>query len=88
MQDLDRLKTVATTRTRDLEELQQRMNDLTARFDGIAGRINAGQGTIGQFMVNPQLSEALAGTTTEFQAILKDMQANPRKFFTVRLALF
>jgi phospholipid/cholesterol/gamma-HCH transport system substrate-binding protein len=70
MQDLDSLKTVATTRTRNLDELQQRMNELTARFDGIAGRINAGQGTIGQFMVNPQLSQALAGTTTEFQAIL------------------
>lgn len=88
MQEIDGLKAAVNARTGDLKELQERMDDLMARLDGIASLINAGQGTIGQFRVNPQLFEALAGTTGEFQALMKDMRANPRKFFTLRLALF
>jgi phospholipid/cholesterol/gamma-HCH transport system substrate-binding protein len=51
-------------------------------------KINSGQGTLGQLMVNPQLYEALTGTTREFQSLAKDMRANPKKFLTIRLTLF
>jgi phospholipid/cholesterol/gamma-HCH transport system substrate-binding protein len=51
-------------------------------------KINAGQGTMGQFLVNPQLYQSLEGTTREFQSLAKDMRANPKKFLSIRLTLF
>jgi phospholipid/cholesterol/gamma-HCH transport system substrate-binding protein len=68
-----------------LDQLQARFDELTAKIDGMMARINSGQGTIGQLMVNPQLNEALAGTTREFQELAKGLKANPRKFVSIRV---
>jgi len=87
-QELDGLQTAMKARTGDFEDLQRRTDDLAARLDSIARRINAGQGTIGQLVVNRQLSEALDHASAEFQGVVKDMQANPRKFFTFQVRLF
>ena len=57
-------------------------------FNTTMDKINAGQGTLGQFMVNPQLYDSLNGATHEFQSLAKDMRANPKKFLTIRLTLF
>ena len=42
-------------------------------------KINSGQGTIGQLVVNPQLYDSLNGTTHELQGLVKDMRANPEE---------
>jgi hypothetical protein len=34
------------------------------------------------------LYDSLNGATREFQSLAKDMRANPKKFLTIRLALF
>ena len=68
-----------------LDQLRTRIDDLTAKIDGMMARINSGQGTIGQLLVNPQLNEALAGTTREFQELAKGLKANPRKFVSIRV---
>lgn len=70
------------------EELYERLDTLVARFTTTMDKINAGQGTLGQLMVNPQLYESLNGATREFQALAKDIRANPKKFLSLRLALF
>ena len=70
------------------DELSNRLNDLIAKLSGTIDRINSGQGTLGQFMVNPQLYDSLTSMTREFQALAKDMHANPKKFLTIRLTLF
>jgi phospholipid/cholesterol/gamma-HCH transport system substrate-binding protein len=70
------------------EQLYTRMDDLVAKFNVTVDKINAGQGTLGQFVVNPQLYDALNGATREFQSLAKDMRANPKKFLSLRLALF
>jgi phospholipid/cholesterol/gamma-HCH transport system substrate-binding protein len=49
-------------------------------------KINSGQGTIGQLMVNPQLNETLAGATREVQELSKVVKKNPLKL--VRIHLF
>ena len=59
-----------------------------AKFNATIDKINSGQGTLGQFMVNPQLYDSLNGATREFQSLAKDMRANPKKFLTIRLVLF
>jgi phospholipid/cholesterol/gamma-HCH transport system substrate-binding protein len=70
------------------EQLHQRLDALLVKMTGTLDRINSGQGTLGQLMVNPQLYESLNGATREFQSLAKDMRANPKKFLTIRLALF
>ena len=67
-------------------QLQARFDELTIKIDGMMDKIRSGQGTVGQLMVNPQLNEALAGTTREFQELIKGLKNNPRKF--VRFKLF
>jgi phospholipid/cholesterol/gamma-HCH transport system substrate-binding protein len=68
-----------------LGQLQARLDELKGKIDGMMDKINSGQGTVGQMMVNPQLSEALAGTTREFQELAKGLRTNPRKFVALRL---
>jgi len=68
-----------------LGQLQARFDELTVKIDGMMDKINSGQGTVGQLMVNPQLNEALAGTTREFQELAKGLRANPWKFVALRL---
>jgi len=70
------------------EELYHRMDELVAKFNVTVDKINAGQGSLGQFVVNPQLYDALTGATREFQGLAKDMRTNPKKFLSLRLALF
>ena len=68
-----------------LDQLQARFDELTFKIDGTIDKINSGQGTVGQLMVNPQLHEALAGTTREFQELAKGLKANPKKFIALKL---
>jgi len=68
-----------------LDQMQERFDELSARIDVMMDKINSGQGTVGQLMVNLQLNEALAGTTREFQEFAKGFKANPRKFIALRL---
>ncbi len=61
-------------------QLQTRLDELSVKIDGMMAKINSGQGTIGQLLVNPQLNEALDGTTREFQELAKGLKSNPKKF--------
>jgi len=70
------------------DALHQRLEDLIAKFNGTIDKINSGQGTLGQLVVNPALYDSLNGATREAQSLVKDMRANPKKFLTIRLALF
>ena len=70
------------------EELYKQLNLITAKVNTAIDKINSGQGTIGQLMVNPQLYDSLNGATREAEGLVKDMRKNPKKFLTIRLALF
>ncbi len=70
------------------EQLYKQFNQLAAKLDNTIDRINSGQGTAGQFLVNPQLYESMTGAMREFQALAKDMRANPKKFLRIKLAIF
>lgn len=60
------------------------MNNLNSTVD----KLNAGQGTLGQLLVNPQLYESLNGVSREAQGLIKDIHANPKKFLRIKLGLF
>lgn len=70
------------------DTIAKHLDELVTRFNATMDKINSGQGTLGQLMTNPQLYDALTGTTREFQSLAKDMRANPKKFLTIRLTLF
>ena len=70
------------------EQLYNHFNTLAAKLDSTIDRITSGQGTLGQLLVNPQLYEAMNGAMREFQALAKDIRANPKKFLRIKLAIF
>jgi phospholipid/cholesterol/gamma-HCH transport system substrate-binding protein len=70
------------------DQLYQRMDELTAKLTGVVDKISSGQGTLGQLVVNSALYDSLNGATQELQSLTKDIRANPKKFLTMRLALF
>ena len=70
------------------DDVYHRLDTLVAKFDATIDKIDSGQGTIGQLLVNPQLYESLNGLTGELRGLTKDIRANPKKFLTLRLALF
>ena len=73
----------ARVRSPRSDQLQARFDDCRVKIDGMMDKIRSGQGTVGQLLVNPQLNEALAGTTREFQELMKGLRTNPRKFVTI-----
>jgi phospholipid/cholesterol/gamma-HCH transport system substrate-binding protein len=70
------------------DQLYARLDTLVLKFNTTIDKINSGQGTIGQLMVNPQLYDSLNSTMGELQTLVKDIRANPKKFLSLRLALF
>lgn len=87
MDDLEAGKGTAGKLLKD-EELYRNINQLLAKVDGTIDKLNSGQGTLGQLIVNPQLYDSLKGATTEMNALLKDIRANPKKFLRIKLAVF
>ena len=70
------------------DDLHNQFQATMGRVDAILDKLNNGQGTLGQLLVNPQLYESLDGTTREMQGLLKDFRANPKKFLRIKLGLF
>ena len=70
------------------DALHQRLDGLLTKLNTTIDKVDNGQGTLGQFVVNPQLYQELNGTTREFQALAKDIRANPKKFLSIKLNLF
>jgi phospholipid/cholesterol/gamma-HCH transport system substrate-binding protein len=71
-----------------LKKIQEGVDALSAGVQTTVDRIHSGQGTLGQFTVNPQFSEALAHTSADFQSLARDIRANPRKFLSLNVKFF
>jgi len=68
--------------------LSNQISGAIGRLDLILDKINSGQGTIGQLLVNTSLYDNLNGTTREMHNLMKDFRANPKKFLRIKLAIF
>jgi phospholipid/cholesterol/gamma-HCH transport system substrate-binding protein len=64
------------------------MNKLILNLDKTIDKVNSGQGTMGQLMVNPALYDSMNGTMKEMNGVMRDFRANPKKFLTIQLKLF
>ncbi len=70
------------------EEVYKQLTLITQKINTAMDRVNSGQGTIGQLMVNPQLYDSLTGVTRELNSLVADAHKNPKKFLSIKLALF
>jgi phospholipid/cholesterol/gamma-HCH transport system substrate-binding protein len=63
-------------------------DQLKSQLDVTLDKLNSGQGTLGQLLVNPQMYDNLNGATRELHGLMKDFRANPKKFLRIKLAIF
>jgi phospholipid/cholesterol/gamma-HCH transport system substrate-binding protein len=70
------------------DELHHQLLVTLGKVDTVIDKMSAGQGTIGQLLVNQQLYDNLNGSTRELQGLLKDFRTNPKKFLRIKLGLF
>jgi phospholipid/cholesterol/gamma-HCH transport system substrate-binding protein len=68
--------------------LAKQLSSTLDKIDTTIDKVNSGQGTIGQLLVNPQLYDSLNGMTGELHALLKDFRANPKKFLRIKVTIF
>ncbi len=69
-------------------ELMARAQATSDKIAALMDRINAGQGTAGQFLVNPQLRDSLNRVNTELNSLTQAIGQHPRRFFEFRFGLF
>ena len=70
------------------DDLHNQLQATIGRLDTLLDKINNGQGTLGQLLVNPSLYQNLDSTTREVNGLMKDFRANPKKFLRIKLGLF
>lgn len=70
------------------DQLEQQLDTLVSNLNATIAKIDSGQGTLGQLVVNPQLYQSMNLTVQELQSLTKDIRTNPKKFLSLRIALF
>jgi phospholipid/cholesterol/gamma-HCH transport system substrate-binding protein len=50
--------------------------------------MNAGQGSVGQLLVNPQLYDSIRGLTDDIDGLVKEVRANPKKVLRLKFSIF
>jgi len=64
------------------------LNDVTTRLDQVVTKLNDGEGTAGQLLKDKQLYENMNKTVLEFQALLKQIEQDPKKYLNVKVSIF
>lgn len=64
----------------------QRLERAADRLDRILQRVEAGEGTLGQLAINPELYRSVSAAAQSLQALAEDIRANPRRY--LRLEIF
>lgn len=71
--------------TRQLDAATAQLNVASAGLAAVVGRIERGEGTLGRLSRDATLYENMNRTVTEFGDLAEDIQANPRKYVSVRV---
>ena len=69
-------------------ELRDRIQKLNGKLDDTVARLDSGQGTLGQFMVNPQLRDSVQRVSVELNRLTADFSKHPLRFVQIRFGLF
>lgn len=71
--------------TRRLDAATAQLNTASTGLATVIGRIERGEGTLGKLSRDETLYENMNRTVTEFGDLAEDIQANPRKYVSVRV---
>ncbi|MEQ1759109.1 MAG: MlaD family protein [Vicinamibacterales bacterium] len=70
------------------DELFNRLNSTTDRMDKLIASLQQGEGTAGQLLRDKQLYENMNGAVGELRTLLKNINADPKKYLNIRVSLF
>jgi phospholipid/cholesterol/gamma-HCH transport system substrate-binding protein len=73
------------TLTANLARLSNHLGGATASIDTLLGRINRGEGTLGQMAKDTMLYRNLNETLVALSALLKDLKERPGRYLTVKV---
>jgi phospholipid/cholesterol/gamma-HCH transport system substrate-binding protein len=92
---MDNLATASTelrhtsTQVRDLAgrfaTTQGRLDSFLANGDSVMMKINRGQGSLGLFITDPSMYRRSDSLLVQMRALIADIQANPKKYVSVKL---
>jgi phospholipid/cholesterol/gamma-HCH transport system substrate-binding protein len=71
--------------TRELQASTAQLNAASSGLAAVIGRIERGEGTLGKLSRDQALYDNMNRTVTEFGDLAEDIQANPRKYVSVRV---
>jgi phospholipid/cholesterol/gamma-HCH transport system substrate-binding protein len=69
-----------------LSATQQQVDVTLARADSVMAKVNAGQGSLGQLVVNPSLYRNSDSLMIELRQLVADIRAHPKRY--VRMSVF
>lgn len=69
-------------------ELYNRLNSMADRLDKLTASLNQGEGTAGQLLHDKQLYENMNKAVTQMQDLLKQIEADPKKYLNVKVSIF
>jgi len=69
-------------------ELYNRLDSMADRLDKMAASLNSGEGTAGQLLHDKQLYENMNKAVTQVQDLLKQIEADPKKYLNVKVSIF
>jgi phospholipid/cholesterol/gamma-HCH transport system substrate-binding protein len=79
----------AATQVNDLSRRfatsQTRLDAVLATGDSLLSKINSGQGSLGLFVNDPSMYRRTDSLLTQLRALAADIQANPKKYISVRI---
>ncbi|HKD10192.1 MAG TPA: MlaD family protein [Bryobacteraceae bacterium] len=69
-------------------DMMNRMRAVSQNLDKTLSRIDSGQGTVGQFVINPQLRDSLRRMSQEMNRLTAAIKEHPTRFAEIRFGLF
>jgi phospholipid/cholesterol/gamma-HCH transport system substrate-binding protein len=70
----------------DLEQLTEQLTEVSATFKKIAGRIDRGEGALGEFVADETLYQDLTRTVKNLDELISEIKEHPQKY--LRLEIF
>ncbi len=70
------------------QEFADKLHNTMAKLSDISTRLEAGEGTAGQFLRNPSLYNNTDQMLVETRNLVKAIRENPKKYLTIRFRVF
>mgnify|MGYP006266216125 CR=1 FL=1 len=64
----------------EIKRVMQQADRSMANIEAITAKIDSGEGTLGLLLNDPSLNDSLTAAAAQLQALLKDLQENPKRY--------